>query len=189
MCSTEECKKLDSDRDKKLAGLLSQAQTGDQVAYEEFLSETASVLRRYLNKRMEIDMVEDVLQDTLLSVHRFLHTYLPGRPVGPWLYAICSNRMADFYRRKRRIRLVEAEVDIDDITVAQIGRTDESLNGSALEALKKLPARQRHIIGLLKIQGLTVKEVANETGMSEASVKITAFRGYEAIRRLFGIKA
>lgn len=179
---------MDHERDKKLAGLMVLAQGGDHAAYEEFLVETAAILRRYLAKRMEIEMVEDVLQDTLLSIHRFLHTYLPGRPIGPWLYAICSNRMVDFYRRKRRIQQVESGIDMDSQVVAQIGQDDRALNISAIDALKTLPARQRHVIKLLKIQGLTVKEAALETGMSESSVKITAFRGYEAIRKLFGLK-
>jgi len=69
---------LDSERDKKLAELLISAQQGNQVAYERFLIGTATILRRYLGKKMEIDFVEDVLQETLLSIHRFLHTYLKG---------------------------------------------------------------------------------------------------------------
>lgn len=179
--------KLDSERDKRLAGLLMKAQQGDQIAYEEFLIETASILRSFISKRMEIDVVEDVLQDTLLSVHRFLHTYLPGKPVGPWVYAICSNRIFDFYRRKRRVQRVESDVDIDDQTVLQLEQSNKSFSGTALDALRRLPDRQRHVIELLKIYGLSVKEVAVHTGMSESSVKTTAFRGYETIRRLFGI--
>jgi RNA polymerase sigma-70 factor (ECF subfamily) len=188
MRRTTESKTLDSERDKKLAGLLGLAQRGDQVAYEEFLIETAAILRGYLGKRMEYQMVEDVLQDTLLSIHRFLHTYLPGRPVGPWLYAICSNRVVDFYRRKRRIQLVESDVEINEEAALRTERGNESPLGNAVDALRKLPERQRRIIELLKIQGLSVKEVATQTGMSESSVKVTAFRGYEAIRKLFGIK-
>jgi RNA polymerase sigma-70 factor (ECF subfamily) len=180
--------KLDSERDKKLAGLLASAQQGDQIAYEGFLIETATILRRYLSKRMEIDFVEDVLQETLLSIHRFLHTYLTGRPVGPWLYAICNNRMVDFHRRKRRIQLVEAEVAVDERSVVQISQANRFMEGAAMDALTKLPDRQRRVIELLKVYGWTVKEVAGKTGMSEASVKVTAFRGYEAIRKLFGIK-
>jgi RNA polymerase sigma-70 factor (ECF subfamily) len=138
---------------------------------------------------MEYEMVEDVLQDTLLSIHRFLHTYLPGRPVGPWIYAICSNRMVDFFRRKRRIQLVESGIDLDTHQETRTPPvTSESPLGNALDALKKLPERQRRIIALLKIEGLSVKEVAIQTGMSESSVKVTAFRGYETIRKLFGIK-
>src|SRR4030095_11979961 len=141
----------------------------------------------FLGRRMEYQMVEDVLQDTLLSIHRFLHTYLSGRPVGPWLYAICNNRMIDFYRRKRRIQLVESDVDISEETAIGTERGNDSPVGNAIDALTKLPERQRRIIQLLKIEGLSIKEVAIQTGMSESSVKVTAFRGYEAIRKLFGI--
>ena len=183
-----EYRELNSDQDKKLAALLVLAQQGDQVAYEEFLIATAGILRRFLSKRMDFDMVEDVLQDTLLSVHRFLHTYLPTRPVGPWLYAICNNRMVDFYRQKRRIQLVESGLDFNDQTVTQMEHKDRAANVNAIDALRRLPERQRRIIGMLKIHGLSVKEVAIQTGMSESSVKITAFRGYETIRKLFGIK-
>jgi len=188
MCDPAKYTDLDSERDMRLAGLLVLAQGGDQIAYEKFLTETAGILRRFLSKRMDFDMVEDVLQDTLLCVHRFRHTYLPGRQVGPWLYAICNNRIVDFYRRKRRIQLVESGLDVTDQTVADIGHDDRSTNGNALDALSKLPERQRRIIELLKIYGLSGKEVASRTGMSESSVKTTAFRGYEAIRKLFGIK-
>jgi RNA polymerase sigma-70 factor (ECF subfamily) len=52
----------------------------------------------------------------------------------------------------------------------------------------KLPERQRRIIELLKIQELSVREVAAQTGMSESAVKVAAFRGYEAIRKIFGVK-
>lgn len=183
-----ESKTLDSERDKKLTGLLTLAQQGDQVAYEEFLIETAVILRGFLGRRMEYQMVEDVLQDTLLSIHRFLHTYRSGRPVGPWLYAICNNRMVDFYRRKRRIQLVESDVDISGEAPIRTERGNAPPIGNAVDALNKLPKRQRRIIELLKIEGLSVKEVAIHTGMSESSVKVTAFRGYEAIRKLFGIK-
>jgi RNA polymerase sigma-70 factor (ECF subfamily) len=177
---------LDVDRDKELAGLLLRAQEGDQAAYEGFLIEAAATLRRYIGKRVEYGVVEDVLQDTLLTIHKIRHTHLPGRPVGPWLYAICNNRVADFYRTRRRILRVEADVELDE------GSASHSENpapfGAALDALRTLPERQRRVIELLKVRGLTVKEVAVQTGMSESSVKTTAFRGYETIRKLFGLK-
>ena len=179
---------MDSERDNELASLLILAQQGDQVAYEKFLIGAAAVLRKFLSRRMEIAMVEDVLQDTLLSVHRILHTYLPGRPVGPWLYAICGNRMVDHFRRRRRIQLVEADVDFEDRMAAQAEDPGDTFCGTAIDAVRRLPYRQRRIIELLKVYGFSVKEVAIQTGMSESSVKTTAFRGYETIRKLFGIK-
>ena len=131
------------------------------------------------------ETVEDVLQDSLLSIHRFRHTFIPGRLVGPWLYAICSNRMADHFRQKRRIQRIESEVDVDDCDAVVMDAREDDRTGRAIEAVRRLPQRQRQIIELLKIEGLSVKDVAIQTGMSESSVKTTAFRGYETIRKLF----
>ena len=183
-CNNAKAKKLDSERDKALAGFLALAQQGDQAAYERFLIEAAGILRKFLRKRMETEMVEDVLQDTLLSIHRFLHTFLPGRAVGPWIYAICGNRIADHYRRKRRIQLVESEIDVEDNMVVGAAAQNNESTGTAVDAVRRLPRRQRRIIELLKIDGLSVKEVSVQTGMSESAVKTTAFRGYETIRKL-----
>jgi RNA polymerase sigma-70 factor (ECF subfamily) len=171
-----------------LAGLLAEAQAGDQAAYERFLVEASAVLRRFLSRRMgDAEPVEDVLQETLLSIHRARHTYLPGRPLGPWLYAICEHRMTDFHRRQRRIerREVTAPDDLAERAAPLPPRASE--RGSVVrEALARLPERQRQVIELLKIHDFSVKEAAAHTGMSESAVKVTAFRGYRAIRRLLG---
>ena len=178
-------------RDLQLAELLTRAQGGDQSAYERFLREASELLRAFLAKRMRSasDRVEDVLQETLLSLHRARHSFLPGRPIGPWLYAICEHRMAEFYRRHRRIAAVEMSTDLQEIAVADRSEPEaEGLATLVCEALMKLPRKQRAIIECLKLQDLSVKEVAVQAGMSESAVKITAFRGYEGIRKMLGVK-
>ena len=184
-------KHLNSARDQQLAGLLLEAQDGNQVAYERFLREVSAVLRPFLSKRMSAasDRVEDVLQDTLLAVHRARHSYLEGRPIGPWLYAICEHRMAEFFRRHKRIQRVEVSAEPEVVEAAGDSLPQPGALGVLVhEALMKLPHKQRTIIEFLKIQELSVKEIAMQTGMSESAVKITAFRGYEAIRKMLGLK-
>ena len=182
---------LNSARDQQLAEFLLRAQEGDQAAYELFLREASTVLRAFLAKRMTSasDRVEDVLQETLLSLHRARRSFLPGRPIGPWIYAICEHRMAEFYRRHRRIEAAETLADLQDIAATErLEPESDGLGTLVWEALMKLPRKQRIIIECLKLQDLSVKEVAVQTGMSESAVKITAFRGYEGIRRLLGVK-
>jgi RNA polymerase sigma-70 factor (ECF subfamily) len=182
---------LNPARDQALAELLTRSQAGDQAAYEGFLREASGVLRAFLARRMSSasDRVEDVLQETLLSIHRARHSFLPGRPVGPWLYAICEHRMAEFYRRHRRILAVEAPSDLQEIAAVDAAEPEsEGLGAAIREALGKLPHKQRWIIERLKLHDLSVKEVAVQSGMSESAVKITAFRGYEGIRKILGIK-
>jgi RNA polymerase sigma-70 factor (ECF subfamily) len=188
----DERRTVDSAHDQQLARLLIRAQDGDQAAYEKFLREASVVLRAFLSKRMAAtsDRVEDVLQDTLLTVHRARHSFLLGRPVGPWLYAICEYRMIEFFRRHRRIERNEISSGLQAIDAADepVQQQDEGLGTLIYEALAKLPHKQRAIIEFLKVKDLSVKDVAMQTGMSESAVKITAFRGYEAIRKMLGGK-
>ncbi len=183
---------MDAARDRELALLLVQAQQGRQDAYEKFLLEVSVLLRAHLARRMpEGELVEDVLQETLLTIHRARQSYLPGRPVGPWLYAICEHRMIDFFRRHRRIARREVtapERSLEHSDEPQ-GPVDNHPRWRVLEALATLPGRQRHVIELLKLQELSVKEVAARIGMSESAVKVTAFRGYQTIRKMLGVKS
>ena len=176
---------MDSEHDRELAALLELAQKGDRHAYEKFLVEVSSLLRRFLARRMRpAEPVEDVLQDTLLTIHRARHTHLPGRPVGPWLYAICEHRLTDFHRRRGRIERIEARGEEPPPPTVDVPASPAPV----IEALARLPGRQRRVIELLKLHDLSVREVAAQIGMSESAVKVTAFRGYEAIRKMMGVK-
>jgi RNA polymerase sigma-70 factor (ECF subfamily) len=53
-------------------------------------------------------------------------------------------------------------------------------------ALDSLPERQREVVSALKLRDESVKEVSERLGMSVSSVKVTAHRGYRALRRLLG---
>jgi len=178
---------LNPARDQRLAELLVQAQSGDQTAYESFLREASEVLRVYLAKRMTSapDRIEDVLQETLLTVHRARHSFLLGRPIGPWLYAICQHRMTEFYRRHRRTEAIEISTDLQESTLPEESSTEADGRGALVwEALMRLPQKQREIIESLKVRDLSVKEAALQAGMSESAVKVTAFRGYQRIRQM-----
>ncbi len=171
--------------DQKLAALLLEAQEGNLDAYESFLKEISGLLRDFLSKRMQgAESIEDVLQESLLAVHRARHSYIPGRALGPWLYTISENRMIDFFRRHRKIQRIEnALLQIPKPPLVKL----ENFRGErVLAAVQKLPPLQRKIIELLKLSDMSVKEVATLLKMTESAVKVTAFRGYSVIRKLFG---
>lgn len=177
---------MDPAHDHDLAALLALAQEGDRQAYERFLLGACEVLRPFLARRMrEAELAEDVLQETLLAVHRARHTHLRGRPVGPWLYTICEHRMADFFRRRRRIARVE--VPGAEAPPPEGDQPPTARRQAALDALERLPGRQRRVIELLKLHDLSVREIADRFGMSESAVKVTAFRGYQAMRKMMGV--
>lgn len=52
--------------------------------------------------------------------------------------------------------------------------------------MASLPGRQRAVIEGLKFHDQSVREVAGRLNMTESAVKVTAHRGYRALRRLLG---
>ena len=75
--------------------LMIRAQQGDRLAYAELLALLAGAARRYARSRVgDVPWLDDVVQETLVSIHGARQTYDPARPIAPWFYAILSSRIA-----------------------------------------------------------------------------------------------
>jgi RNA polymerase sigma-70 factor (ECF subfamily) len=167
------------------------AQSGDQSAYASLLVLLTSVTRRYARGRLgAVIWVDDVVQETLMAVHGARHTYDPQRPFAPWFYAIASSRMIDVLRREKRVTAREIAGDaLPDAREPAGSRRDEIDAEAIRAAVAALPTRQRDVIEGLKFRDQSVREVAGRMGMSESAVKVTAHRGYRALKRLLGVDA
>ncbi len=56
------------------------------------------------------------------------------------------------------------------------------------DTIDALPKSQREALMLLKVEGLSLKQVSEITGASVAAVKVRAFRAYEALRSALGVE-
>ena len=164
------------------------AQQGDGDAYSELLTMLAAVARQFAQNRLgDVPWLDDVAQETLLTVHRARHTYDVRRPFAPWFYAILSSRLIDVVRKERRIGSRELGTDVLPETVEAARRLNRDVDFARVEAaLDSLPERQREIVRGLKLRDESVKDLSQRMGMSESAVKVTAHRGYRALRRLLG---
>lgn len=165
------------------------AQQGDGTAYAELLTMLAATVRAYARRRLgETPVIDDVVQETLLSVHAARRSYDPRRPFAPWFYAILSNRLADARRRQRRL----ASRELPDAMAPELATpppVHEVMGfdvASVYAAVDALPARQRAIVRALKLRDESVREVADRLGMSPSAVKVAAHRAYRTLRRLLG---
>ena len=177
------------DQERQAGDWMSRAQKGDQGAYEDLLNLLAREARGFVGRRVGwADWIEDVVQDTLLTVHRARRTYDPVRPFGPWFYAILNSRMIDALRSRKRV--TTREVLDDEVLAAQPApdRTPPAsdVSETLARAVAALPRVQREVVSLMKYEYLSVREVAVRLGMSEAAVKTTAHRGYKCLRASVG---
>ena len=133
------------------------------------------------------ECADDLLQDTWLRIHRVRHTYRPGEPVLPWVYAIARRVSVDGYRKSRRIMAHETVVD----SLPELPAQSEQPNmlPPFEELVAALPPAQQEVITMLKVGGLSLEEVARATSSTVGAVKQKAHRAYERLRNLLASPA
>lgn len=173
-------------QEHELALLMVASQHGDRVAYETLLQGLRHVVTRYARRRLgAAHFVDDVVQEVLLSLHNARHTWNPERPFAPWFYAVLQSRMIDAIRKHHRTATWEEPMDVvPPVVWSATAEADLIARSDLADAMRQLSSSQRLVIERLKLDEMSVRDVARETGMSESNVKVTAHRGYAALKRL-----
>jgi RNA polymerase sigma-70 factor (ECF subfamily) len=172
--------------ERELSAGMARALAGDAAAYRALLERLAQLARRYvrhaLGRRHGLDAgdCEDVVQEILLAVHAKRHTHDPGRFFLPWFYAIARYKVIDEIRRLSTAR--EAVAYTEELEVE--GKTDNiGARMDVQKLLKHLPAKQRKVLELVKLDGLSVEEASSRTGYSASDVRVSVHRALKALRR------
>ena len=164
--------------------------SGDDRAFAELYDALAPRLFRYvLRTTRDVQIAEDVVQQTMLQIHRSRGTFLRGAAVLPWAMAIARRFAIDSFRRGRKESLVHADdppeqisPDADPRAFAEASETAQRIE----RELAKLPETQREAFRLVKQEGLSVAEAAAVLGITVSAVKLRAHRAYEALRAALG---
>ena len=174
-----------NDVEDELRAAMLAALAGDNRAYAGFLRRCSLHLRAYFRRRLSAfpDDVEDLVQDTLLALHNQRHTWRPTQRLTPWLYAIARYKLVDLLRSRSPRRALEVVLDEESSDAALIDQDALALEArrDLLKLLALLPERHRLPIVLVKIEGRSVAEAAQQTGMSESAVKIGIHRGMKSL--------
>lgn len=167
----------------RLRDLIVRGLAGDSAAYHTFLYELSAHLRAFIRRRlMQLpDEVEDLVQETLLALHNSRHTYRADMPVTAWVHAIARYKLVDMLRRRSGREALNDPLDdeIDVLAASDMDATDARRDVGKL--LEQLPDRQRLPIQYVKLDGMSVVEAAQLTGMSESAIKIGIHRGLKLL--------
>jgi RNA polymerase sigma-70 factor (ECF subfamily) len=162
---------------------------GDDAAFDELYRLAAPRLRSFLLRMCgNLALAEDLVQETMLRVSRARGNFAESAAALPWMLAIARNALYDHARRMRGrreqsqdatgplVRLADPDSRGDEVLAAR-----ETLD-VVRAALDRLPLSQREAFVLLRFEGMSVAQAAVVLGTTEGSVKIRAFRAYEALR-------
>ena len=169
--------------EEQLRTLLLLGLAADAAAYQRFLKQLSAHLRAFLRRRLaqRPDEVEDLVQETLLAIHNQRHTYRPEMPVTAWAHAIARYKLIDWLRAHRAKEALNDPLDDASELFASSDSEAALAKRDLGQLLQTLPDRQRLPIVHVKLEGLSVVETAQLTGMSESAVKVGVHRGLKAL--------
>ena len=165
--------------DDALRRAMARALSGDKPAYRFLLDQCRGWLSSYYRRRVPPHMIDDLVQDTLLSVHAKRQSFDTDRPFLPWLAAIARYRWVDALRRMR-----EGDV-LDPETVDTSASAEPIIARLSLDRLLAyLPPAQANAIVLTRIEGRSVADASRISGQSESLIKVNVHRGLRKLASL-----
>lgn len=143
--------------------------------FEKYLPLVRHVCARRLPRSW---LVEDSAQDTMSRAFQSLHRFDTSRCFSSWLTSIAANVCVDKLRRLYRNSTVLVE-EVDAYVQALLDAPEEGANeriDAARELVESLQPDFRQVVELHYFDGLTAREVAVRTGLTQANVAIRLMR-------------
>lgn len=169
---------------------------GEDCVFEDLYRQMAPRLHRFcLRLAASRPEADDLLQETMLRLHRARATYLAGSNPLHWAFAISRSIHLDRlrYRRRRPEDLGStsdaAEHDglpTDERHSPEAGVLVGELMGIVEKELARMSEKNRVAYVLLKEEGLSVKDAAAVLGTTAPVVRQRAHRAYEQLRTALG---
>ncbi|MEU7477316.1 sigma-70 family RNA polymerase sigma factor [Lentzea sp. NPDC042327] len=171
------------------AEVVSAAVNGDRRATDLLLRYLRPLVVKYCRARVgrSATTADDVAQDVCLAVLTALPNYRDqGRPFLAFVYGIAAHKVADAHRALARNR-AEPTAEVPDQVSRGAGPEDFALqgelNGALAKLLRVLPEKQREILLLRVVVGLSAEETADAVGSTPGAVRVAQHRALGRLRR------
>lgn len=142
----------------------------------EFYNGEGKRLLSFIRSRTDnSEDAEDILGEVFLKALEAPNVLAPIENLGAWFYTAAKRRVIDLYRRRAR-RSGHEEIGSEgsdlDLIASDYGfnapeELERKLVEDALEAaLEALPEKQREVFIQNELEGMTFRQIAEETGVS-----------------------
>jgi RNA polymerase sigma-70 factor (ECF subfamily) len=163
---------------------------GDSAAFEEvFLTYHTRIYNYIYQLVRNADEANDLTQESFLKAYRALLRGEEPLNLSAWLYRIASNTCMDVLRRRRLIQWQPLEGLLSILNIAGDPSPESEMvrkeqRTEVEQVLEQLPPRYRMYLLLREREGLSYAEIADITGDSPETVKVTLYRARERARKL-----
>ncbi|WP_020637792.1 RNA polymerase sigma factor ShbA [Amycolatopsis alba] len=179
--------------DYTLDGSVAAAGRGDRQALDHLLAAIRPLVIRYCRARVGRQerthaSADDVAQEVCVAILRALPTYRErGRPFLAFVYGIAQHKVADARRAAARDRsepVAEVPDGVSDSAGPEKHALHNELSDRMGELLRILPDRQREIVVLRIVVGLSAEETAGVVGSTAGAVRVAQHRALSRLRKI-----
>jgi RNA polymerase sigma-70 factor (ECF subfamily) len=170
------------------AALVKRVQAGDEIAFREIVdryqSKVFSIIYGILRYHND---AEDIAQQVFAKVYFSVRNFDFRSSLLTWIYKITVNECYD-YLRKKRVRKLVYESDFSEDDAQRVETSDRATDAATpvderlaqrdllTKLLSKISKDDRSLILLKEVEGHSVEELAQMTGMNENTIKVKLFR-------------
>jgi RNA polymerase sigma-70 factor (ECF subfamily) len=175
------------------AALVKRVQARDELAFREIVeryqAKVFSIIYGILRNHND---AEDIAQQVFSKIYFSIQNFDFRSSLLTWIYKITVNECYD-YLRKKRVRKLVYESDFseeDSLLMENSGAVAEAAPGVdetlarrdlAIKLLSKISEEDRNLILLKEVEGHSVEELSQMTGMNENTIKVKLFRARQKL--------
>ena len=178
-------------QEERLDAVVAEAMAGDRVALREVLETIRPIVVRYCRARVGAFersglSADDVAQEVCLAAVMALPRYRDrGRPFLAFVYGIAAHKVADAYRAVGR-DLSYAMETVPERRSAEPDPEQAAVDADSVarmsELLEILPDKQREILILRVVVGLSAEETAEAVGSTAGAVRVAQHRALARLK-------
>src|SRR5580704_2425471 len=170
------------------AALVRRVQARDEMAFREIVERyQAKVFSIIYGILRNLNDAEDIAQQVFSKVYFSIRNFDFRSSLLTWIYKITVNECYD-YLRKKRVRKLVYESDFSQEESQRMESSEPAVDSAtpidtrlaqkdlAVKLLAKVSQEDRSLILLKEVEGHSVEELAQMTGLNENTIKVKLFR-------------
>jgi RNA polymerase sigma-70 factor (ECF subfamily) len=175
------------------AELVRRVQAKDEMAFREIVeryqAKVFSIIYGVLRNHND---AEDIAQQVFAKIFFSIGNFDFRSSLLTWIYKITVNECYD-YLRKKRVRKLVYESDFTEEDALRMENSEAAVEQAApadkdlaqrdyvFKLLAKVSEEDRNLILLKEVEGHSVEELAQMTGMNENTIKVKLFRARQKL--------
>jgi len=177
------------------ADLIRRCLGGDRSAFDSLVQRCYRGIYNMLYQMTgSAEDASDLTQETFVRAYSRLDSFQLGRPFAAWVRRIATNICIDEQRKRKRPTvsleqvaesgLEPADASPETSPAGRLEASEQSLR--VMRAVRRLPEKQRVVVVLRHIEGMTLEEISRALRMPLGTVKVNLFRARQRVRELVG---